>query len=122
MFTQFFGNYLLNKGLVSASQLSDALSVQKQTRLKLGVLAINAGYMTAEQVDMVHAAQQKVDKRIGDIACEMGFLTEEKVMELLKSQGAAHLQLGQGLQQQRAGGLDISRDQRGLPKVKRRTR
>lgn len=97
MFTQFFGNYLLNKGLVSASQLSDALSVQKQTRLKLGVLAINAGYMTAEQVDMVHAAQQKVDKRIGDIACEMGFLTEEKVMELLRSQGAAHLQLGQAL-------------------------
>lgn len=97
MFTQFFGNYLLNKGLVDTKQLSDALAVQKQTRPRLGVLAINAGYMTAEQVDMVHAEQQRVDKRIGDIACDMGFLTHDQVEELLSSQGAAHLQLGQAL-------------------------
>lgn len=97
MFTQFFGNYLLNKQLVDTKQLADALAVQKQTRPRLGVLAINAGYMTAEQVDMVHAEQQRVDKRIGDIACDMGFLTHEQVEELLSSQGAAHLQLGQAL-------------------------
>lgn len=97
MFTQFFGNYLLNKGLVDTEQLADALAVQKQTRPRLGVLAINAGYMTAEQVDKVHAEQQRVDKRIGDIACDMGFLTHEQVEELLSSQGAAHLRLGQAL-------------------------
>ena len=97
MFTQFFGNYLLNKGLVDTKQLADALAVQKQTRPRLGVLAINAGYMTAEQVDKVHEEQQRVDKRIGDIACDMGFLTHEQVEELLSSQGAAHLQLGQAL-------------------------
>lgn len=97
MFTQFFGNYLLNKGLVSASQLSEALSVQKQTRLKLGVLAINAGYMTPAQVEEVHAEQQRRDKRMGDIAVEMGYLTEAQVDELLSAQGTAHLQLGQAL-------------------------
>lgn len=97
MFTQFFGNYLLNKGLVKPDNLSQALSAQKNTRLKLGVLAINAGYMTAAQVDAVHAKQQTVDKRIGDIACEMGFLTQEQISELLSSQGAAHLKLGQAL-------------------------
>ncbi len=97
MFTQFFGNYLLNKGLVTAAQLSDALSIQKQTRLKLGVLAINAGYMTPEQVERVHAEQQRADKRMGDIAVEMGYLTEAQVDELLHAQGAAHLQLGQAL-------------------------
>ncbi|MGN0666384.1 MAG: chemotaxis protein CheX [Huintestinicola sp.] len=97
MFTQFFGNYLLNNGLVSAQQLADALAIQKTTRLKLGVLAINAGYMTADQVDKVHAEQQRVDKRIGDIACDMGFLTHDQVEELLSSQGQAHLQLGQAL-------------------------
>ncbi|MBP1548166.1 MAG: chemotaxis protein CheX [Oscillospiraceae bacterium] len=97
MFTQFFGNYLLNKGLVDTQQLADALAIQKETRPRLGVLAINAGYMTAEQVDKVHAEQQRVDKRIGDIACDMGFLTREQVEELLSTQGAAHLQLGQAL-------------------------
>ena len=55
MFSQFFGNYLLNKGLVSPEWLDDALSKQKDTRLKRGVLAVDAGIMTAAQVDMVHA-------------------------------------------------------------------
>lgn len=97
MFTQFFGNYLLNQRLVSPEQLTEALELQKTTRLKLGVLAINAGYMTAEQVEEVHNAQQRMDKRIGDIAVEMGFLTNEQVEELLSSQKSGHLLLGQAL-------------------------
>ena len=43
MFTQFFGNYLLNSGLVSPEKLSDALGRLSETKLRLGVLAINAG-------------------------------------------------------------------------------
>ncbi|MGN1416522.1 MAG: chemotaxis protein CheX [Oscillospiraceae bacterium] len=97
MFTQFFGNYLLNKRLVSPEQLSEALSVLKTTRVKLGVLAINAGYMTAEQVEMVHAQQQKVDKRIGEIAVDMGFMTGDQVEKLFSQQSGTHLILGQAL-------------------------
>jgi CheY-specific phosphatase CheX len=97
MFTQFFGNYLLNKGLVSPECLAEALSKQKNTRLKLGVLAINAGIMTAAQVDKVHAEQQKTDKRIGDIMVEMGFATREQIEELFKTQPSGHLLLGQTL-------------------------
>ncbi len=97
MFTQLFGNYLLNKGLVSSAQLSQALEAQKKTRVKLGVLAINAGYMTAAQVDEAHAEQQRADKRFGDICVEKGFLSATQVDELLGKQGQAHLQLGQAL-------------------------
>lgn len=97
MFTQFFGNYLLNKGLVSPEHLSDALQQQKNTRLKLGVLAINAGLMTAEQVDRVHAEQQRVDKRIGDIMVDMGYVTREQIEQLFKTQPSGHLLLGQAL-------------------------
>lgn len=97
MFTQFFGNYLLNKGLVSPEHLSSAMQQQKTTRLKLGVLAINAGLMTAEQVDKVHAEQQRVDKRIGDLMVEMGYVTREQVEELFKTQPSGHLLLGQAL-------------------------
>ena len=97
MFTQLFGNYLLNKGLVSSAQLSQALEAQKKTRVKLGVLAINAGYMTAAQVDEAHAEQQRADKRFGDICVEKGFLSAAQVDELLGKQGQAHLQLGQAL-------------------------
>lgn len=97
MFTQFFGNYLLNEKLVTPEQLVDGLQEKKNTRLKLGVLAINAGYMTASQVEKVHMEQTRKDKRFGDLAVELGFLTEEQVEELLGSQKVGYLLLGQAL-------------------------
>ncbi|MCU6752507.1 chemotaxis protein CheX [Bovifimicola ammoniilytica] len=97
MFTQFFGNYLLNQKLVTPEQLVDALQEKQNTRMKLGVLAINAGYMTASQVERVHELQSKMDKRIGDIAVELGYMTEDQVMELLHAQPLGYLLLGQAL-------------------------
>lgn len=97
MFTQFFGNYLLNSGLVSPEKLSEALGKLSETKLRLGVLAINAGLMTAQQVDRVHAEQQKVDKRIGELMVEMGYATDEQIESLLRTQPSAHLLLGQTL-------------------------
>lgn len=97
MFTQFFGNYLLNEKLVTPEQLVEAMQQKKETRMKLGVLAINAGYMTASQVERVHELQSKMDKRIGDIAVELGYMTEEQVMELLHAQPLGYLLLGQAI-------------------------
>ncbi|WMJ23860.1 chemotaxis protein CheX [Paludicola sp. MB14-C6] len=97
MFTQFFGNFLLNQNFITGQQLAKAFSIQKTTRVKLGVLAINAGYMTAKQVDEVHTAQGKTDKRFGDLACDMGFLNKEQVLSLLAQQTSSHLSLGQAL-------------------------
>ena len=51
MFTQLFGSYLLNKKLITAEQLKDALDYQKTVHLKLGVMAVNSGFMTAENVN-----------------------------------------------------------------------
>ncbi|MDE7430680.1 MAG: chemotaxis protein CheX [Lachnospiraceae bacterium] len=97
MFTQFFGNYLLNQKLVTPEQLVEAMQEKNNTRMKLGVLAINAGYMTASQVERVHELQSKMDKRIGDIAVELGYMTEEQVMELLHAQPLGYLLLGQAI-------------------------
>ncbi len=97
MFTQFFGNYLLNNSYVTAEQLVEGIQVKSKTRLKLGVLAIDAGYMTAAQVEEVHERQMLVDKRIGDIAVELGYLTEAQVEELLSNQKKGYLLLGQAL-------------------------
>ncbi len=97
MFAQFFGSYLLNEGLVTAPQLAKALEEKKNTKTRLGVLAINAGYMTAGQVEFIHQVQSTVDKRIGDIAVEMGFITPEQVDELLTKQPQDYLILGQTL-------------------------
>ena len=59
MYSQYFGNYLLNKGLISPEQLTDALEYQRSVRLKLGVIAVNAGYMTPSQVEEIHICKRE---------------------------------------------------------------
>lgn len=97
MFTQFFGNYLLNQKLITPDQLMEALLIKNETRTKLGVLAINAGYMTASQVEQVHVMQAQKTMRIGDLAIAMGYLTSDQLRELLETQTPGYLQLGQAL-------------------------
>ncbi len=97
MFAQFFGGYLFNKKLVTAEELTQAFEDKKNTRMRLGVLAINAGLMTAEQVEHVNVTQQSVDKRFGDLAVELGYVTSEQVDELLSQQPTDYLLLGQTL-------------------------
>lgn len=97
MFTQFFGNYLLNQNLVSPEHLAEALRQQSSTRMKLGVLAINEGLLTADQVEKAHTEQKHSDMRIGDVMVGMGLLTKNQVESLLKAQPSGHLLLGQTL-------------------------
>lgn len=97
MFSQFFGGYLLNHNIVSREQLSKALDEKKNTRLRLGVLAINEGLMTSEQVELVNVTQQTVDMRFGDLCVHMGFLKDEDVEMLLHKQPTDYLLLGQAL-------------------------
>ena len=97
MYTQFLGNYLLNKGYVTSEQLVEALQYQKTVHLKLGVLAIHAGYMTASQVEQVHIMQTHKNGKFGELAIEAGFLTEEQVDFLLNSQKPDYLLLSQAL-------------------------
>jgi len=97
MFAQFFGNYLLEENYIEKKQLIEGLKKTKNSRVKLGVLAIDAGYLTAAQVEKIHAKQAQVDKRIGDIAVELGYLTNAQVEELLTNQPARYLLLSQSL-------------------------
>ncbi len=97
MFSQYFGQYLLNEKYLSADQLNMALQYQQSVRLKLGVLAVNAGYMNAQQANEIHLMQTKADKRFGELAVESAYLKEEQVEELLSSQSFSHLLLGQAL-------------------------
>ena len=97
MFSQYFGQYLLNEKYLTAEQLKISLDYKKSVRLKLGVLAINAGYMNAKQAMQVHEMQAKIDKRFGELAVEASYLKEEQVEELLSSQKFGHLLLAQAI-------------------------
>lgn len=88
MFTQYFGNYLLEAGIMTAEQFKEALHQMKDKRAKLGVLAIEAGYMTPSQVEETVSLQMKVDKKFGEIALIKGFMTDFELERLLARQAS----------------------------------
>jgi len=79
MFTQFFGQFLLNNDLISAGELNIVFQSIKSTRLRLGMIAIDKGFLTPSQVVVINGLQKKHDKRFGEIAVEFGYLTEENL-------------------------------------------
>ena len=95
MFTQFFGQFLLNQSLVTSDELQTVFQNVKETRLKLGTIAIHEGYLNNQQVDAINALQKKQDKRFGEIAVEGNFITEDQLNLLLKKQQSEHLILAQ---------------------------
>lgn len=101
MHTQFFGNFLLNKEVITPEQLIEVLKVQSTAHKKLGTLAIHSGYMSASEVEDVYITQTHYDKRFGVLAVELGYLTQEQVDELLTMQLPDYMLLGQILVDQK---------------------
>ncbi len=97
MYSQFFGNYLLNEKLLTSEELLYALQRLKSKQAKLGALAVHFGYMTAEQVEEIYIAQTHEDKMFGDIALERNYLTKEQIQELISFQKPTYLTLGEVL-------------------------
>ena len=97
MYTQFLGNYLLQKGIVTKEQLFNAMARLSETHIKLGTIAMHEGLMTANEVDECLYVQTREDKRFGEIAIERGYLQEDQVDELLSKQTPDFILLGQNL-------------------------
>ncbi|SDY50906.1 hypothetical protein [Tindallia californiensis] len=97
MLNIYLGNYLLRKGLLTSETLREMMDMEKEIRLRLGVLAMHKGVMTSAQVTEVNEAQKKVDARFGEIAIGKGFLTEEQLEELLTEQVQGGARLSQAL-------------------------
>jgi CheY-specific phosphatase CheX len=100
MFEQFFGGFLLNKGVVSSEQLINAMKKESTAHIQLGTLAMHASLMDAAQIEDVRITQTHTDKRFGEICIDKGYLTAEQVDELLASQYPKYLLLGQILEEQ----------------------
>lgn len=97
MLNRLFGNYLVNKGLITKEQLETAIDSQKKVRVKLGLIAVSEKLMTPEQSDEVNRLQSVMDKRFGDIAVEKGYLTDDQVGRLLGLQGNQYLTFAQAI-------------------------
>lgn len=103
MAVMFFGQYLVENGIVSRDLLVKAIELQEKTNLSFGDTAVRMGLLSPENAEKVNHAQRSEDMRIGDLAVRMGFLTDDQVMEILAEQKKNHLYIGEALV--RVGGL-----------------
>ena len=97
MFTNVFGNFLVTNNYISKEQLLEIKNAQKETRVKLGLIAVSERLLTDAQAVEINRKQAVMDKRFGDIAVELGYLTEEQVSRLLGLQGNPYMQFSQAM-------------------------
>ena len=112
MAAKFLGQFLLERGVITAPQLLAAIDAQRASNPLLGELAVRKGWLEAAQAQRIHQRQRVEDRRFGDIALEMGVLDQDRLDALLEAQKAARKMLGQVLVEQ--GVIDARRLQAEL--------
>lgn len=105
MYSEFFGEYLMQCEVITEEQLNEAISYQKENNQLMGKLALEKGYMTYEQVQIVLKDQTVQQKKFGQIAREKNYLSQEQIHDLLQDQAENHIYLGEALL--RLGHLNI---------------
>lgn len=97
MAVKFFGQFLVEKRVVSRDALLKAIELQEQKNLKLGETAAAMGYITQTDIDRAHNAQLSKDMNLGDLLVEMGILTQNQLNEVVTRQKNTHLYIGEAL-------------------------
>lgn len=104
MSVRFLGQFMLERGTITAQQLQAATEAQRASNPLLGELAVREGLLTTPQAQRIHERQRSDDRRFGDIARDLGLLDQTQLQSLLAAQLAGRKLLGQVLLEQ--GALD----------------
>ena len=97
MSVKFFGQFLMERNVLGAKELLEALRYQESRNQKFGDYAVARGYLTKEQVARITEEQKRQDMRFGELAVELDMLTEEQVDEVLTLQKNDHLLIGEAI-------------------------
>jgi CheY-specific phosphatase CheX len=97
MAARFFGQFLIEKKVISGLNLIRAIELQEKSNHRFGDLVLEMGLMTEEQIYLTHRAQRHEDLQFGDMAVKLGFLTSAQVKHVLDNQQQRHLYIGEAL-------------------------
>jgi CheY-specific phosphatase CheX/mannitol/fructose-specific phosphotransferase system IIA component len=97
MAVKFFGQFLVERGIVSREALLKAIELQEEKNLKLGEMAVAMGFVSPAEIERAHRAQFSRDIRLGDLLVEMGILTQKQLHEVMTRQKNSHLYIGEAL-------------------------
>lgn len=94
---QFFGEFLIDRWVITRGQLLEALELQDYRNTKFGQIAMQKGLLTEEQVKQVNVHQRQEDLRFGDMAVKLGLMNLDQVRTVLTLQKNDYLYLGESL-------------------------
>lgn len=97
MAVKFFGQFLIDKKVITKIDLLRAIELQEKTNRRFGDLVVEMGLMTKEQISLTHRTQRHEDLQFGDMAVKMGFLSPDQVQQVLNRQHHEHLYIGEAL-------------------------
>lgn len=116
MAVKFFGQFLVEQGIISRDILVKAIALQESRNKSIGDIVQELGFMKEAEVVKVNQAQRTVDLRFGDLAVKMGLLTDEQMKKALARQAESHMYIGNAIVQ--VGGLKPEELQRYLDEFK----
>lgn len=99
MAVKFFGQFLVEQGIVNSEALLGAINLQDKNNLKLGEMAVTMGLITEADIQRAHNAQMSRDMKLGDLLVDMGFLTIPQLNDIITRQKNTHLYIGEALVQ-----------------------
>ncbi len=99
MAAKFFGQFLIEKKVISGLNLLRAIELQEKTNHRFGDLVLEMGLMTEDQIYSTHRAQRHEDLQFGDMAVKLGFLQVDQIKYVLEKQQQRHLYIGEALVQ-----------------------
>src|ERR1035437_7324712 len=99
MAVKFFGQFLVEQGIVTSEALLNDINLQNKNNLKLGEMAVSMGLITQEDIGRAHNAQMTKDIRLGDLLVEMGLSALDQVSDVATRQKNTHLYIGEALLQ-----------------------
>lgn len=99
MAVKFFGQFLVEQGIVTSDALLNAIDLQDKNNLRLGEMAVAMGLISATDIQRAHNAQMSKDMKLGDLLVEMGFLSLVQLNDVITRQKNTHLYIGEALVQ-----------------------
>ena len=97
MAVKFFGQFLVEKGIVSREAILAAMELQEQKNLRLGAMAVALGFLTPADINRAHKAQFSKDMKLGDLLVASDALSAQQLQEIITRQKEAHLYIGEAL-------------------------
>lgn len=94
---QFLGHYLLRNGVVTQSQVDEAVAHQAEANRRLGDMAVERGLLSPQQVDEILSNQRDTDLSFGQLAVTLGFVSKRDMDSLLFRQQVHQVHLGEAL-------------------------